>query len=146
MKESYNLLLDAVELPKAKPTQRITTFASGTFVPNPKASTHYHSNRNYDYSMRLELGDILKVPFAGGTGGLLINQIYKDTTGQYGVKGCRWYRINSPEKERWWADNPLLKEWISYTWELLPYSPSYILNNFSEVLSNETLQHLKRKI
>ena len=148
MSNSYDILVNAVQLPKTKPTERIVTFASGTFVPNPKATQYnpWNRNRNMDKSMHLELGDILKIRYSGGTGGLLINQIYKDTKGNFGVKGCRWYRINSPEKERWWSDNLLLKEWISYSWELLPYPSSYVLNNFTKVLSDQAIQHLKGKL
>ena len=52
MSNSYDILVNAVQLPKTKPTERIVTFASGTFVPNPKATQYnpWNRNRNMDKS------------------------------------------------------------------------------------------------
>ena len=94
--------------------------------------------------LEIKLGDLYKVWFGGGQGGFIVNEIIERNN--YIVpKGCRWYRINSPEKDRYWGDNLYISEWPHLGWELLPYSNNYKLENMRDQLSKDAWDILRGK-
>jgi hypothetical protein len=95
--------------------------------------------------LEIQIGDIFKIAFSGGTAGFLVNEIYADTRNHIRVKGCRWHLINSPENKRWWAKNNMLVEYPQIWWENLRF-PISRLKNIEAPLSEQAKSYLKGKL